>query len=233
MACSRTPSAKNKIPAPSPKTRRRARRHHTWNATTSPSPGPGFINFSLKPAALLEWLQAFASRDALKAGAATAYAGKTWVVDYSSPNTAKQMHVGHLPSIIVGESISRLLEFSGAKVIRDNHLGDWGTQFGKSSTATNTWADREALARDPLEEFERLYKAANAPAARDPAALEATRLELVRLQRGDADAIAIWETVNRVSIEALQTIYQQLGVRYDHFLGESFTAIASPRSIAN
>jgi len=184
--------------------------------------GPGFINFSLKPAALLEWLRAFATRDALKAGAATDYAGKTWVVDYGSPNTAKQMHVGHLPSIIVGESISRLLEFSGAKVIRDNHLGDWGTQFGKILYGYKHFLDREAFARDPLEEFERLYKAANTACTADPAALEETRLELVRLQSGDADATAIWETVNRVSIEALQTIYQKLGVRYDHFLGESF-----------
>ncbi|MEI6467358.1 MAG: arginine--tRNA ligase, partial [Verrucomicrobiota bacterium] len=88
--------------------------------------GPGFINFALKPAALLAWLRTFNSAAPLRAGAASAHAEQTWVVDYSSPNTAKQMHVGHLRSAVIGEAICRLLSFTGARVIRDNHLGDWG-----------------------------------------------------------------------------------------------------------
>ncbi|HLP24181.1 MAG TPA: arginine--tRNA ligase, partial [Acidobacteriota bacterium] len=89
--------------------------------------GPGFINFRLKPATLLGWLRAYDSEEHLQSGAATAHAQQTWVVDYSSPNTAKQMHVGHLRSAVIGEAICRLLAFTGARVIRDNHLGDWGT----------------------------------------------------------------------------------------------------------
>ena len=184
--------------------------------------GAGFVNFALKPAFLLRWLQTFDRDEDLRRGAGARLAGKTWVVDFGSPNTAKQMHVGHLRSIIIGESISRLLEFCGAKVVRDNHLGDWGTQFGKILDGYTHFLDRDALARDPLEEFERLYKAADTACTADPAAMEETRLELVRLQRGDADALAIWETVNRVSIDALQSIYRRLDVGYDHFLGESF-----------
>ncbi|HEY9249339.1 MAG TPA: arginine--tRNA ligase, partial [Rariglobus sp.] len=126
--------------------------------------GPGFINFTLQPAALQDWLRAFSTRAQLSAGAAAGGPGRTWVVDYSSPNTAKQMHVGHLRSAVIGESISRLLAFSGARVIRDNHIGDWGTQFGKliwayKKALAATPAELEAaLASDPLAEFERLYK---------------------------------------------------------------------------
>jgi arginyl-tRNA synthetase len=184
--------------------------------------GPGFINFHLKPATLLAWLEAYDSAEHLKTGAAALYTGQGYVVDYGSPNTAKQMHVGHIRSILIGEAICRLLEFCGARVVRDNHLGDWGTQFGKILFGYKHFLDRAALERDPLEEFERLYKAADAACKADPAALEEARLELVRLQNGDADAVALWQRVNQLSLDTLNAIYTRLDVRYDHFLGESF-----------
>jgi len=184
--------------------------------------GPGFINFKLTPTYLLNWLRQFDSEAHLQRDAGKRFAGRTWVVDYGSPNTAKQMHVGHLRTIIVGESICRLLEFCGAKVIRDNHLGDWGTQFGIILYGYKHFLDPEALARDPLEEFERLYKAANARCKEDPAVLEEARAELVRLQQGDPDAVAIWEKVNQLSVQSLKEIYERLDVHYDHYLGESF-----------
>lgn len=184
--------------------------------------GPGFINFTLRPAYLLEWLRRFDTEEDLRRGAGERFAGKTWVVDFGSPNTAKQMHVGHIRSIIIGEAICRLLEFCGARVVRDNHLGDWGTQFGKILLGYRRHLNASALAADPLEEFERLYKLANEETERDPTALEAARQELVRLQDGEADAVAVWQKVNEVSVAALDSIYQRLGVRYDHYLGESF-----------
>ncbi|MBW7895058.1 MAG: arginine--tRNA ligase [Opitutaceae bacterium] len=184
--------------------------------------GPGFINFTLKPAVLLAWLEKHDTPDHLRAGAASLHANRRYVVDYGSPNTAKQMHVGHIRSIIIGEAICRLLEFCGAEVVRDNHLGDWGTQFGKILYGYKHCLDPEALARDPLEEFERLYKAADAACKADPAALDEARQELVRLQNGEPDAVALWQQVNRLSIDSLNRIYARLGVRYDHFLGESF-----------
>ncbi len=184
--------------------------------------GPGFLNFTLRPGHLLDWLRAFGREADLREGAGGRFAGRTWVVDFGSPNTAKQMHVGHIRSIIIGESICRLLEFCGARVIRDNHIGDWGTQFGKILHGYKRHLDPAALERDPLEEFERLYKVADSACRADPAALEQARVELVRLQQGEADAVAVWERVNRISIEALESIYRRLGVRYDHFLGESF-----------
>ncbi len=88
---------------------------------------PGFLNFSLKPAALLGWLIAYDSEAHLKSGAASLYHNKRYVVDFSSPNTAKQLHVGHVRGMVIGEAICRLLAFCGAEVIRDNHIGDWGT----------------------------------------------------------------------------------------------------------
>lgn len=184
--------------------------------------GPGFINFTLKPAVVLAWLEKHDTADHLRAGAASLHADRRYVVDYGSPNTAKQMHVGHIRSIIIGEAICRLLEFCGAQVIRDNHLGDWGTQFGKILYGYKHCLDPEALARDPLEEFERLYKAADTACKTNPAALDEARQELVRLQNGEPDAVALWQQVNRLSIDSLNRIYARLGVRYDHFLGESF-----------
>jgi arginyl-tRNA synthetase len=132
------------------------------------------------------------------------------------------MHVGHLRSAVIGEAICRLLDFSGAKVIRDNHVGDWGTQFGKLIWAYRRHLDPAALARDPLEEFERLYKVGNAAAEADPAVLDAARAELVKLQAGDAANLAVWQKINDVSLAAFQVIYDQLGIKFDVMLGESF-----------
>jgi arginyl-tRNA synthetase len=184
--------------------------------------GPGFINFTLRSSTLDAWLRAHDTADCLRAGAASVGKGQTWVIDYSSPNTAKQMHVGHLRSAVIGEAISRLLEFCGARVIRDNHIGDWGTQFGMLIWAYKRHLDREALNRDPLEEFERLYKVGNESSGADPAVLEAARAELVRLQAGDAENRAIWESINTVSLAAFQKIYDHLGIQFDVTLGESF-----------
>ncbi len=190
--------------------------------------GPGFINFRLKPGALLGWLQSYDSEPQLQSGAASARRGQTWVVDYSSPNTAKQMHVGHLRSAVIGEAICRLLAFSGAKVIRDNHLGDWGTQFGKL-----IWAFKQAKAKDepalvaalktePLEELERLYRTGNDAAEADAAVLAEARQELVKLQNADQENERLWAEFTKISLAAFKEIYDRLGIKFDHNLGESF-----------
>ncbi len=184
--------------------------------------GPGFINVTLKPAALLTWLTAFSTRESLAAGAAAAHHGQTWVVDYSSPNTAKQMHVGHLRSAVIGEAICRLLTFTGARVLRDNHLGDWGTQFGKLIYGYKRWANPDALAADPIEELERLYKLGHNATPEGSPELDEARRELVALQNGDPANVALWQKFSEVSLAAFQQIYDRLGIRFDHNLGESF-----------
>lgn len=195
--------------------------------------GPGFLNFTLKPAALEAWLTSFTTPESLAKAAASpdtvgSLAGQTWVVDYSSPNTAKQMHVGHLRSAVIGEAVARIAAFAGARVIRDNHIGDWGTSFGKiiwaykQAFATDRAALETALASAPLEEFERLYKVGNTAADADAVVLETSRAELVKLQYGDAENTAIWSRIGEVSVEAFQKIYDLLGIHFDYTLGESF-----------
>ncbi len=155
--------------------------------------GPGFINFTANPAALLAWLNDYDSEEHLATAAAKFYQGHRIVVDFSSPNTAKQLHVGHIRGMVIGEAICRLLKFCGAEVIRDNHIGDWGTQFGKLIWAYQRHLDPTALARDPLDEFERLYKVGNSAAEADPAVLKEAQQELVKLQSGDAANLTIWK----------------------------------------
>jgi arginyl-tRNA synthetase len=184
--------------------------------------GPGFINFSVQPSMLGDWLRLHASREALSAGAGVRHRGQVWVVDYSAPNTAKQMHVGHLRSAVIGEAISRMMAFAGAEVVRDNHVGDWGTQFGKLIWAYKRHLDAAAVERDPIEEFERLYKLGNHAAEADPAVLKEAQQELVRLQGGDPENHAIWSKINETSLAAFQKIYDRLGIRFDATLGESF-----------
>jgi arginyl-tRNA synthetase len=191
--------------------------------------GPGFINFTLKPATLLGWLQQNGTTAHLKAGASALYHGQRYVVDFSSPNTAKQLHVGHIRSMVIGEAICRLLAFCGAEVIRDNHIGDWGTQFGKLIWGYKHLLKTDALARDPLEELERLYKAADAATKTDPAVLEAARAELVKLQRGDEENLALWRTIIAISSGAFKDVYHRLGIHFDHELGESFYNDKLPR----
>ncbi|MSU23969.1 MAG: arginine--tRNA ligase [Opitutus sp.] len=184
--------------------------------------GPGFINFKLKPAALLAWLNTYDSAEHLKSGASNFYRGHRWVVDFSSPNTAKQLHVGHIRGMVIGEAICRLLAFCGADVVRDNHIGDWGTQFGKLIWGYKNLRDEAALAADPLEELERLYKAADAAAKENPATLDAARAELVKLQAGDPENLALWHQINAISSGAFEEIYRKLDIHFDHQFGESF-----------
>jgi arginyl-tRNA synthetase len=183
--------------------------------------GPGFINFTLTPVAMSQWLGIWNTRESLSTGAAIGLRGQRVIVDYSSPNTAKQMHVGHLRSAVIGEAICRILEFCGAQVIRDNHIGDWGTQFGKLIWAYRRHLNAEAMGKDAIEEFERLYTLGN-NASSDPAVLEEARAELVRLQQGDPTSLSIWKQINQASMDAFQVIYDRLGIHFDHTLGESF-----------
>ncbi|HEY3755347.1 MAG TPA: arginine--tRNA ligase [Opitutaceae bacterium] len=184
--------------------------------------GPGFINLRLRPAALASWLTQHLTPTALPQAAGQRFAGKRYVIDYSSPNTAKQMHVGHLRSAVIGEALSRLIAFNGASVVRDNHIGDWGTGFGKLIYAYNRWLDREALANDPIEELERLYKLGTQATPDGSPELDEARQELVKLQAHEPTNYALWKMFGEASVASFQAIYDRLGIRFDHTLGESF-----------
>jgi arginyl-tRNA synthetase len=185
--------------------------------------GPGFITFRLSDAFLLHWLNIFKDEDCLKRGAGERFLGKKIVVDYSSPNTAKQMHVGHLRSMIIGESIQRLLKFCGAEVIRDNHIGDWGTQFGILLLMIKRRSlDLQDASSNTLDALESLYKEGVALTQEDPDLLEEARAELMRLQQGDRENVALWQKINEVSYRAFEEIYEEMNVHFDYVLGESF-----------
>ncbi|MBN1268972.1 MAG: arginine--tRNA ligase [Kiritimatiellae bacterium] len=182
--------------------------------------GPGFINILLKA----EWLAARLS-DAQKderLGVPAVGAGRTLVIDYSSPNVAKPMHIGHIRSTVIGNALDRLHRFLGYRVIADNHLGDWGTQFGILILGWKRDRDDAALKADPIAELERIYKTTNAACEADAAQRELARQELVKLQRGDAENLKIWETMHHLSRDQFDEVYRRLGVRFDVTLGESF-----------
>ena len=182
--------------------------------------GAGFLNFRLKISVLAQTLAAAARGEHLFF--TQAIAPKTVVIDFSSPNVAKPMHVGHIRSTGIGDALQRTLRLLGHRVISDNHIGDWGTQFGKLLLGWKNILDRAALAGDAIAELERLYKVINAECDADPARLEAAKSELVKLQAGDAENLAIWREMIRLSQIQFDTIYARLGVKFDHALGESF-----------
>jgi arginyl-tRNA synthetase len=187
--------------------------------------GAGFLNFRLKPAVLAETLQSAARGEHLFFDRAER--PRTVVVDFSSPNVAKPMHVGHIRSTILGDSLARVLRLLGHRVITDNHIGDWGTQFGMLLVGWKTLLDRAALDREPLGEMERIYKAISSKCdpvkpGYDPATHEAARAELVKLQQSDAENLSIWREMIHLSQKQFDEIYGRLGVKFDQALGESF-----------
>ncbi len=183
--------------------------------------GPGFINLTLKTAYLEEQLQQMQLGDRL--GIETTQTPQTVIVDFSSPNTAKEMHVGHLRSTIIGDCLARLLEFQGHNVLRLNHVGDWGTQFGMLITHLRTaypeaLTTANALALGDLTTF---YKEAKQRFDEDPEFQAASRAAVVQLQSGDADSLKAWKLLCEQSRLAFEEIYQMLGVQLVE-RGESF-----------
>jgi len=182
--------------------------------------GAGFLNFKLR----VDWLQQHVEqlRSDMKFGVPAPENAKCMVIDFSSPNVAKPMHVGHIRSTILGDSLARIATFIGHRVIRDNHIGDWGTQFGMLLHGWKTILDRTALEQDPLAEMERIYKSISAGCKENPAVLESAKQELVKLQAGDAENLALWHEMIRLSQFQFDSIYGRLGIQFDFTLGESF-----------
>jgi arginyl-tRNA synthetase len=181
--------------------------------------GPGFINFRLSPEFLAARLLELALDQRL--GVERTREPKTVVIDFSSPNIAKAMHVGHIRSTILGDSLARIARFLGHNVITDNHIGDWGTQFGKVIYGYKHLLIPQNLESDPVAELMRIYREADIAAKKDPGILELCRRELVKLQQGDQENQTIWKKCVDLSTEEFSQVYELLGVRFDHQLGES------------
>jgi arginyl-tRNA synthetase len=182
--------------------------------------GPGFINFRIKPEALGQKVTQILSDKRL--GVPALSVPQRVVIDFSAPNIAKPMHVGHIRSTIIGESLARVARFLGHEVITDNHIGDWGKQFGMILYGWKHHLDPSALETDPIAELVRVYKFVNQEVKENPAVDDACRHELALLQAGDEENLAIWQKCVDVSRKGLDEIYARLDVHFDHWLGESF-----------
>jgi arginyl-tRNA synthetase len=191
--------------------------------------GPGFINLRLRTDWLARQVRAMAADDRL--GVSRVQPAKTFVIDFSSPNVAKPMHVGHLRSTIIGDALARLLRFLGHNVVTDNHLGDWGAQFGILLYGYKNLRDKTAFQADPVRELARLYlevrsrfKKKDEEEGEDPAdpVKEACRQETAKLHAGDPENLRLWKMFMPACLEEINRIYRRLDVKFDHTLGESF-----------
>jgi len=182
--------------------------------------GPGFINLTVNPVWLAEQVGSLSA--APRFGIPDAGQGKTVILDYSSPNVAKPMHIGHIRSTVIGNALDRMYRALGFRVIADNHLGDWGTQFGLLIQGYRAFLTDEERVSLTVESLERVYVQSYNRSKEEPAWLEACKAELVKLQQGDAENRAIWERFIAISLDEFNRVYKRLGVSFDLYRGESF-----------
>ena len=181
---------------------------------------PGFINFFLSLDFLFEELKKIL-KEKENYGKSKIGKGKTVIIDYSSPNIAKPFGIGHLRSTIIGQALYNIYKFLGYKVIGDNHLGDWGTQFGKLIFAIKKWGKKK-VENYSIEELEKLYVKFHKEAEKNPRLEEEGRKWFKKLEGGDKEARKIWKFLVKISLKEFERIYKILGVKFDFSLGESF-----------
>jgi arginyl-tRNA synthetase len=188
-------------------------------AQTPEVAGAGFLNFRLEDSFLSDAISQLAADPRL--GIAPAAHPKKILVDFSSPNVAKPMHVGHIRSTILGDCLVRVARFLGHEVTADNHIGDWGTQFGKVIYGWKHFLDREALDKDAISELVRLYREVTRLEETDEHIKRTAREELVKLQAGDPENLAIWKQTVELSWREFEKLYGLLDIQFDERLGES------------
>lgn len=147
---------------------------------------------------------------------------KVICIDYSSPNVAKNFHVGHLRTTIIGNSLYKIYSKLGYKVVRINHLGDWGTQFGKLIVAYKAWGSKEAVEADGIAELMKLYVKFHDEADKDPSLVDEARAWFAKMENGDEEALSIWQWFKDISLIEYKRTYELLGMDFDYYLGESF-----------
>ncbi len=181
--------------------------------------GPGFINIYLKDEFLGEYLKGI-----IQNGADFSFLNREGkvIIDYSAPNIAKRMHIGHLRSTIIGESIKRVYDYLGYDTVADNHIGDWGTQFGKLIIGYRNWLNVEAYEESPIEELERVYVEYSKRSEENPDMDIEARFELKKLQDGDIENTKLWKDFIKVSLNEYNRLYKRMDVSFDTYYGESF-----------
>jgi arginyl-tRNA synthetase len=191
--------------------------------------GPGFINLTVASSWLAEQVAALSAEP--RFGIPDIGQGKTVIIDYSSPNVAKPMHIGHIRSTVIGNAIDRLYRALGFNVIADNHLGDWGTQFGILIQGYRTFLTDDERKNLTVEMLESVYVQSYNRTKEDETWLDTCKAELVKLQKGDAQNRAIWERFIAISLDEFNRIYERLGVGFDLYRGESFYNDILPETI--
>jgi len=182
--------------------------------------GPGFINLHLRSDWLARRVEAVAADERL--GVPDVGGGRTIVMDYGSPNMSKPLHIGHLRSPNIGSALDKIHRFLGYNVVADNHLGDWGTQFGITIMGYRNFGNKQAMIDAPMEELQRVYTESFARGETDDAWRNQCRQELVKLQAGDPDNMALWKEFMELSLQEVGRTYERLGVKYDLVRGESY-----------
>ena len=181
--------------------------------------GPGFINIFLKDEYLGSYISKLGEDKVVYPELNTK--GDV-IVEYSSPNIAKRMHIGHLRSTIIGDAVKRLYNFLGYHTVADNHIGDWGTQFGKLIIGYRNWLDKDAYKKSPIEELERVYVKFSQESENNPELEEMARHELKKLQDGDEENYALWQEFIKFSLDEYNKLYGRMGITFDTYYGESF-----------
>ena len=191
----------------------------------------GYLNFFLDRSAISKVAVDEISRLGEAYGRSDEGNGRTVLVEFSSPNIAKPFHIGHLVSTALGHSIARIYDFLGYNTVRINHLGDWGTQFGKLITAFRLWGDEETIMKDPINELLKIYVRFHEEAEKDPSLEDDARANFRALENGDPEITKLWKLFVDASLKEFNRMYTLLGVNFDSFAGESFYTDKMPEVV--
>src|SRR3989339_1261008 len=183
-----------------------------------------YLNINLKKQKIYSLILKDISKLKSKFGQSDLNIKKVAVIDYSGPNIAKPIGVGHLRSTIIGQALANIYEATGYSVIRDNHLGDWGTQFGKLVYAYRQWGDKKKIAENPIKELNDLYIKFHEEADKNPEIEDIAREIFQKMEEGDSELIKLWIKFRSISIAEFKKIYERLGIKFDAYLGESYFA---------
>ncbi|MBO5653773.1 MAG: arginine--tRNA ligase [Clostridia bacterium] len=191
----------------------------------------GYLNFKKDAAAFAARIVNTVLAKGENYGSPACGEGKTVVLDYSSPNVAKPFHIGHLGTTVIGHSLKLLHEFAGYSCIGINHLGDWGTQFGKLIVAYRKWGNREEIEKNEIDALVALYVKFHSEAEADPTLNDEARAEFAKLEAHDEENLALWRWFIEISLREYQKTYKMLNISFDSYNGESFYTDKMPRQI--
>ncbi len=198
---------------------------------SSVAPAGGYVNFKIAPVYLKNSVLTAVEREGERYGASHMGDGKTVVLDYSSPNTSKPFHIGHLGTTVIGHSLKLLHQFAGYDCIGINHLGDWGTQNGKQIVAFRKWGNKEYVEEKGCDGLVELYVKFHEEAEKDPSLNDQARAEFRKMEEHDPDNIALWKWFLEISLKEYQVTYKQLGITFDSYNGESFYTDKMPAQV--